>query len=51
MLYFGVDGRSSKDVLKMGRAIAKIWEDHHNSLGFHNKLKIKVVVEKYISNL
>ena len=51
MLYFGIDGRNKKDVLKMGRAIAKIWEDHCNSLGFPGKLKIKVVVDEYISNL
>ncbi|HXP51128.1 MAG TPA: hypothetical protein VN922_14315 [Bacteroidia bacterium] len=51
MLYFGVDGNNKKEVLKLGRGMAKLWADHCNSLGFPTKLKIKVVVEKYISNL
>jgi len=52
MHYFGMDGRNKKEVLAVGRAIAKLWEDHYTSLRLlPGKRRIKVVVEKYISNL
>jgi len=44
--YFGIDSTNKKRVLAMGRAMAKLLQDHYReSLGW--KIKITVKVEDY----
>ena len=42
ILYFGIDGTSKKQVLKLGRSIAKLLQDHYKSMSWGAKITVKV---------
>lgn len=41
IVYFGIDSKSKKGALKLGKAIAKLLEDHYSSMPWGSKITVK----------
>ena len=48
ILYFGIDGTSKKQVLKLGRSMANLLQDHYKPMFWGTKITVKV--EEYKAN-
>lgn len=42
ILHFGIDGTSKKSVLKLGRQMAKLLQDHYANMPWGTKITVKV---------